>query len=619
MKKLMKKVISTTVALAMVITGFSCVGASAAKDIGTTLTHVGVSALEVIIRGVLGGLATIIPDSKNFNKIEDYKQEHFYEGTKEFLDEPADNAKWNLGYAKASLVPDDVLDKDKEYFLGGFMTLDNMMYNKVEEVVDDMQVRVIAIDDGSGRGVSIYANVDCIGFCHGDLLTVRKYFEEKNLDVDINAINLTSTHCHSCLDTQGLWTNGLPKILGNIFKSYIPFLEKTPGVNTEWLDWACHIIADTMEKAVNDQTEGDMTFAVKEVNADYFNNKNRKSSTSHCYEIYRFVFTPDDESKTPTMIVNTNAHPDVTGLATSDPKDNGRQISGDYVYWLGDTIENGGYNFMFFQGAIAGIYYGRGLSNDGLDLERRYMQAQRYGQEIGNICLNMTNSYDVVDAKYREIVTKEVNDEIEKRIAAAGDISDADKSKIAEEVNKNYSIWYENCELNPETGKYDLNWTPVEEREVAPLFNLKIDEVKVEVRNPLMKLVGKLELVNYDVYKEGLFKYNMFCEIGYAQFGDVKVAMMPGEIVQDLVYGGGSLTADGSFSGKDFGYKTIRELFGDDTIVFGLCNDAIGYVVPDNDYSLGIVDDHYQELISLGDRTASAIMEGFAKLADEIK
>ena len=94
---------------------------------------------------------------------------------------------------------------------------------------------------------------------------------------------------------------------------------------------------------------------------------------------------------------------------------------------------------------------------------------------------------------------------------------------------------------------------------------------------------------------------------------------MPGEIVQDLVYGGGSLTAAGSFKGKDFGYKTIRELFGDKTIVFGLCNDAIGYVVPDNDYSLGIVDDHYQELISLGDVTASAIMSKFAELAETVK
>ena len=93
---------------------------------------------------------------------------------------------------------------------------------------------------------------------------------------------------------------------------------------------------------------------------------------------------------------------------------------------------------------------------------------------------------------------------------------------------------------------------------------------------------------------------------------------MPGEIVQDLVAGGGSLTAEGSYSGKDFGYKTIRELFGEDAIAFGLANDAIGYVVPDNDYSMAILDDHYQELISLGDETASTIMKGFAEIAAQV-
>ena len=85
------------------------------------------------------------------------------------------------------------------------------------------------------------------------------------------------------------------------------------------------------------------------------------------------------------------------------------------------------------------------------------------------------------------------------------------------------------------------------------------------------------------------------------------------------MYGGGSLTADGSFSGKDYGYPSIREIFGDDTICFGLFNDAIGYIVPDNDYSLGIVDDHYQELISLGDKTASTVTKALIEIHDEVK
>lgn len=577
MKKFSLKILSLVLTLTIVFGGFTSTGASAAD-----MTKFGVSALESVVRVLLSSICAIVPDSKNIKKVSEHKAEDFYEGTDTMLDEPADNAQWQLGYAKASLVPDDILEEGTEYYLGGFMTFDNLMNNHIEEVIDDMQIRVIAISDNSGRGVTIYANVDCIGFCNGDIKTVRKYVKELLSDVDINAINITSTHCHSCIDTQGLWTNQFSKIFGNMMKSYFPFLKKDKGVNTEWLDWACHVMAGACKNAVDTMVPGTMTYAVKDISDNYFENRNRSSSTSLCTDMSRFVFTPDDESSTPTMIVNVNAHPDVTGLATGLTGDNGRQLSGDYVYYMGETIENGGYNFMFFNGAIAGIYYKRGNTNDGVDLERRYMQALRYGNELGNIALNLTNSYEYIN-------------------------ENADWETINKEMaeSDSYTLWFE-------------GWEPVEERELEPLFNLKITECKIRVTNPLMVLVGKLDLVSYEMYKEGINNYYLFTEIGYAEFGDVKVAMMPGEIVQDLVYGGGSLTASGSFKGKDFGYKTIRELFGEDTIVFGLCNDAIGYVVPDNDYSLGIIDDHYQELISLGDETASAIMSSFAELAETV-
>ncbi len=581
MKKRTLKIVSLILVVSMMFCGFSTVGASAASDIGDSLTHVGVGALEFIVKSLLTGISSIVPAGSGIKKVSEHVSDSFYSGMDKFLEEPADNAKWSLGYAKASLVPDDILERGTEYYLGGFMTIDNGMNNKVEEVIDDMQIRSIAIEDGSGRGVTVYANVDCIGFCNSDILTVRKYLKELNPKVDLNAVNITSTHCHSCLDTQGLWTNTFKKVLSNIARSYIPGLKHERGVNTEWLDWACHVMAKAINESINDMTEGTMTYAVKTLNPEYFNNKNRKSSTSLNSDMSRFVFTPDDASRTPTMMVNINAHPDVVGLATSDPKDNGRQLSGDYVYYMGKTIEEGGYNFMFINGAIAGIYYGRGLTNDGVDFDRRYINAVRYGTEMGKIALNLTSTYDEISAKENwDIINKESKD------------------------NENYTLWFE-------------GWKPVTERELQPLFNIKLKEVMIQVKNPLMKLVGKIELTSYTLYKDG-FNYYMISEIGIAQFGDVTVAMMPGEVVQDLVYGGASLTAEGSFKGKDYGYPTIREILGEDAIVFGLCNDACGYIVPDNDYSLGIVDDHYQELISLGDVTASTVTKAFVELAKEI-
>ena len=40
--------------------------------------------------------------------------------------------------------------------------------------------------------------------------------------------------------------------------------------------------------------------------------------------------------------------------------------------------------------------------------------------------------------------------------------------------------------------------------------------------------------------------------------------------------------------------------------------------MPDNDYSMGLVFDHYQELLSLGEKTASCLMNGFAQMAQEL-
>ena len=583
MKSFAKKSLSIIVALTMV---FSIGTSAGAKEIGTVLKDAGVGVVGFIVSTLLNAINAIVPDTEKIQSMDDYVQENFYSGTGSMLDEAADGAYWSLGYAKASVVPDDWQEKD--YYLGGFISLENGMSNKVEEVIDDMQIRVIAISDNSGRGVAVFANLDSIGLSNYDIKQIRKALVELNPGVEINSITVTSTHCHSCIDTQGLWTNLLPKLGKNLLNAYLPFGgEFESGVDKEYMDFLVKTASNTMLSAIKDMKQGTLTYAVKELDDDYFNNKNRPSASAHMNELARFTFTPDDGS-TPTMVVNIAAHPDVAGLAV-DEIDNGRDLSGDYVYYMGEYLENKDnafgdhhYNFMFFNGAIAGMYEGRHLVGDGLPNDRRYEETQRYGYEMAKIAINLTKTYDEIAAE-----------------------ADWDKINADKEIGgENYTLWFE-------------NWTNVEEKELEPILNILIEEAKIRVNNPLIQLVGKLGLVNYNVYKEGL-SYYTFVEIGYVEFGDVKAVLMPGEIVQDLVEGGSSLTADGSFSGKDFGYASIHELFGKDTICFGLANDAIGYVVPGNDYSLAILDGHYQELISMGSEAAAGIMQGFAEIAKKV-
>ena len=339
MKSFSKKVISILLALSMLFGCASSMGASAAASFTDVMTDIGVFAFDKILTAVIGALNLVIPDSDEIKKMSDYTDEMFFSGTETMLDEPAENAKWKLGYSKVSVVPEDWQTKD--YYLGGFMSMQNGMSNKIEEVVDDMQVRVIAVDDGSGRGIAVFANIDSIGMSNYDIKNIRKALVELMPDTKFSTITVTATHVHSGVDTQGLWTNLLPKLLGNIAKNYIGIGEMTPGVDTEYMAFLTEKAAGAMKEAIEDMTEGTMKYAVKELDEEYFNNKNRPSSDSLIQEMARFTFTPDDTSKKETLIINYSAHPDIAGLAV-DEIDNGRQLSGDYVVHMGKVIEEAG-------------------------------------------------------------------------------------------------------------------------------------------------------------------------------------------------------------------------------------------------------------------------------------
>ena len=594
-KKLLKKLVGAALAGVMLFSAasLSVTAFAAEKDFKTTVEDTAkvaiTKSLAVLLKGVLGAVNLPVLDNPSFVDEKDYQNTDFYEGSGEFVDEAAAGSVWKLGSSWVSLVPDDY--KTHNYYLGGFIMIENGFVNKVGDVADDMRARVIALDDNSGRGVSLFATVDCIGMTNNDIKEIRKLvaktFAEKYPDVKLASINVFSTHTHSGIDTEGLWTNTLPKALKNLMVR--PFGgQMEQGTDKAFMDALYTKVAGAMEKAYENMKPGTMTYAVKDIGPDYFSNKNRGQASDIDTRLTRLMFTPADGSRS-TVIVNLGAHPDVAGLPLSDGVNKGRTISGDYVYYIGEYLNSCGYDFMFFNGAICGIYFGRGPSNDNQNMTYRWEQSRRYGYEIAKMTLGMTK-------------TKE-------EIMADPDLYDQaliDKETAEAEANGGgYTLW---CE----------NWEPVTETPVEPFFNVRLATVMVPVTNPLIQLAGKLNLANYTVIKSGFMKYRINVEIGYLEFGrQLKVCMVPGELCADLIAGGSSTTAEGSFSGEDFSAPVLKEIFGDVT-VFGLANDAIGYIVPDNDYSLGLVFDHYQEILSLSKETASCIMNGFAQMAEDL-
>ena len=566
----MKKILAITLSVIMI---FSCSAIPAfAADTGELDMKNSLNRfLGTVVETFIGAVDFCLGENKSFVKEDEFVYDNFYEGTAEFIEEAKEGAKWSLGYSSESLVPENFEDYD--LYLGGFMCEKNMFTNDVREVLDDMKVRVVALNDGSGRGTSVFATVDSIGVSNGDIRHIRGLLDNYAKENGLNSINIFATHVHSGIDTQGMWTQIAKKWPRNILTSALRLSKyQLQGTDPEYMEFFYGKIKGAIEKAVSSMEEGEMTFARKDIGERYFNNKNRPSASAMDTELKRFTFTPDNKEVTPTIILNMAAHPDVAGLAVGDEV-NGHGISGDYVYYIGETLNKAGYNFMFFNGAICGIYIGEIKA----EAERRVDKPANYGREIGRMVLSLTKT--------------------EKEIKSDPFLSTPD-FKVEDE----YIVWYE-------------GWTPVKETKVEPILNIRLSKVDIKVQNPLIRAASKIKLVNYLVKVKGFRDYYLTTEIGYIEMGkDIKIAMVPGELCTDLAYGGTSLKAENSISGKDFEGKTLVDIFGEDVIVFGLANDAVGYIVPDNDYVMLLNHDHYAETLSLGKNTASTMMGAFEEL-----
>ncbi len=154
---------------------------------------------------------------------------------------------------------------------------------------------------------------------------------------------------------------------------------------------------------------------------------------------------------------------------------------------------------------------------------------------------------------------------------------------------------------------------------VEPILNVAHRQVDVEVNNFLFKLVERSGMCNATAFKED-GKAMFASEIGYIEIGkNIKVIEAPGELFPELAYGG-LLSADKAYNKTEYPYPALNTYFSenDKLLVFGLCNDALGYIVPDNDYASNNAEGHYEETISTGSTTASSISKGFADLFAEI-
>lgn len=120
-------------------------------------------------------------------------------------------------------------------------------------------------------------------------------------------------------------------------------------------------------------------------------------------------------------------------------------------------------------------------------------------------------------------------------------------------------------------------------------------------------------------------------EVGIAEIGGLKIALMPGELFPELAVGGFLSDFDCANPGiKPEGtvYQALGLPRGKLFLVFGLTNDEIGYILPENDffldsdnpYGANAIDGngrrHYEETNSVGPKTAGMLLAALAGLTE---
>ena len=180
----------------------------------------------------------------------------------------------------------------------------------------------------------------------------------------------------------------------------------------------------------------------------------------------------------------------------------------------------------------------------------------------------------------------------------------------------------------------ELAASVTEEEELTPLINVKSAPIKIEASNFVLILARLLRVLNNDIFRgEKRSSAYISSEIGYMQLGAKQTGcfLIPGELFPEL-WNGEFFSAEESSAQKEAHYTVLKDMTDcNHNFVIGLCNDELGYIIPDNDFLINektpYIDsakdifgrNHYEETNSTGPNTARTILDEMQRLINSAK
>ncbi|MBQ4603033.1 MAG: hypothetical protein IJB16_00380, partial [Clostridia bacterium] len=270
--------------------------------------------------------------------------------------------KWTCGFGKESYTPADY--DTKTYYIAGYDS-----NNPVKGVLDDLYARAVYLDDNRGDGGAVFCALDCVGISRKDINDIRKLVIESGRLGKVKSINISSTHTHAGIDTQGLWGE-------KIYKS---------GKDKAFMDNLKKMAAQAIIASFENKKDGRIFMGyspVEDMQADV------RTPETFDKNLTRFRFSPDDNSGD-IYIVNFASHAELLGTTSL--------VSADFPAYLIKEIEDNVpcSNAVFFNGAIGGMVSAKEIKKvyrDSIDCEA-YMKG--FGRRLGEIALSVSSETEL--------------------------------------------------------------------------------------------------------------------------------------------------------------------------------------------------------------------------------
>ncbi len=201
-----------------------------------------------------------------------------------------------------------------------------------------------------------------------------------------------------------------------------------------------------------------------------------------------------------------------------------------------------------------------------------------------------------------------------------------------DEVLRNFELGLEYVkEFGEDVGEIVMSVN--NETALSPAVNVKTEAIEISCNNTALILVRLLGVLNNDIAKDEDGNISIISEVSYMELGNKQIGiyMIPGELSPELE-SGNFLSAETSANKTEAKYKSLSEMTQcEHNFVLGLCNDELGYIIPENDFYLhewlpyfnNAVDEsgrkHYEETNSLGPQAAGTILEAMDELISSVK